>query len=103
MLLLVGQVLGQQGGRVSKSHVCRVSLSRYLAVDADHLAAVITIVGEHVLVALDAEGVVLPQHVPGHVPRHSQESRVMGPACARQDCRRSDGRRGSRTRYPSPW
>ena len=57
--------------RVSKSHVCRVSLSRYLAVDADHLATVITIVGEHVLVALDAEGVVLPQHVPGHVPRHS--------------------------------
>ena len=82
MLLLIGQIL---------------------RVNTNDLAALITGVGEHVLVALDAEGVVLPQHVPGHVPRHRHESRVMGPACARQGCRRSDGRRESRTRYPSPW
>ena len=43
MLLLVAQVLG---------------------VDADDLAALVAVVGEHVLVALDAVGVVVPQDVP---------------------------------------
>ena len=43
MLLLVAQVLG---------------------VDANDLAALVAIVGEHVLVALDAVGVVIPEDVP---------------------------------------
>ena len=43
MLLLVAQVLG---------------------VDANDLAALVAIVGEHILVALDAVGVVVPQDVP---------------------------------------
>ena len=43
MLLLVAQVLG---------------------VDADDLTALVAVVGEHILVALDAVGVVVPQDVP---------------------------------------
>ena len=43
MLLLVAQVLG---------------------VDANDLAALVAIVGEHILVALDAVGVVVPQDIP---------------------------------------
>ena len=39
-------------------------VAQVLGVDADDLAALVTVVGEHVLVALDAVGVVIPQDVP---------------------------------------
>ncbi len=38
--------------------------SLHLGVNADDLATLVAVVGEHVLVALDAVGVVVPQHVP---------------------------------------
>jgi hypothetical protein len=36
----------------------------HLGVNADDLATLVAVVGEHILVALDAVGVVVPQHVP---------------------------------------
>ncbi len=36
----------------------------YLGIDPDELAALIAVVGEYVLVALDAVGVIVPEHVP---------------------------------------
>jgi hypothetical protein len=35
----------------------------YLGVDSNDLAALVAVVGEHVLVALDAVGMVIPQYV----------------------------------------
>ena len=39
-------------------------VAQVLGVDADDLAALVAVVGEHVLVALDAVGVVIPEDVP---------------------------------------
>jgi len=39
-------------------------VAQVLGVDADNLTALVAVVGEHVLVALDAVGVVVPQDVP---------------------------------------
>ena len=46
----------------------------YLRVDANDLATFVAIVGEDVLVALDAVGVVVPQHVPAQYKHHAQDS-----------------------------
>ena len=38
-----------------------------LAVNPDHLPTVVTIVGERILIAADAEGVVIPQNIPDNI------------------------------------
>ena len=62
-----------------------------LGVDPDNLAALVTSVGEHVLVALDAVGVVIPQDVSGQEDLEVRWS-CKKSTCVPRGCRHSDGR-----------
>ena len=41
----------------------------HLGVDSNDLATLVAVVGEHILIALDAVGEVLPQDIPGVMMR----------------------------------
>ena len=72
MLLLVAQILG---------------------VDADDLAALVTVVGKDILVTFDTIGMVIPQHIPGNIKILLNCCfKIFSPTCVQQDCRRNDGR-----------
>ena len=62
-----------------------------LGVDPDNLAALVTSVGEHVLVALDAVRVVIPQDVSGQENVEVRWSCKVS-TCGPRGCRHSDGR-----------